>query len=231
MAETARFLLVGDSHAGAIGRAAQAAEVPFVGGPVGAGRDFIGRFHERCGEEIRWLHAGVAAYMDEFQRTLGGGPLGKLTTPVVSTIGFGAHFFAIHESWRIYQDRQQQYSPAFLAGPLFSKLIGVMAQDALALYRDLHDMGLRVLAVMPPQRVLETADPTIFFAAQEALKQHLQAIGIEVIDVRPEAAGPDGYQRPEYCEPNDTLHGNQAFGALILNALHQAGVGVMHESQ
>lgn len=231
MPEAARFLLIGDSHAGAIGRAAQAAGVPFVGGPIGAGRDFIGRFHERRDDDIRWLHAGMAEYMGAFQRSLGGTPVGKLTIPVVSTIGFGAHFFAIYESWRIYLDREQRYAPAFLTGVLFSKLIGAMAQDALSLYRDLHDMGLRVLAVMPPQRVLETADPVIFFAAQEALKQHLLAIGIEVIDVRAEAVGPDGYQRPEYCEPDDTLHGNQAFGALILNALNQVGVGVMQGGQ
>lgn len=47
----ARFLLLGDSHAGAVGRAARAAGLPFAGGPTGSGRDFLGPFFDPRGAD------------------------------------------------------------------------------------------------------------------------------------------------------------------------------------
>ena len=36
--------MLGDSHLGPLGRAAEAARIPFQGGPMGAGRDFFDDF-------------------------------------------------------------------------------------------------------------------------------------------------------------------------------------------
>ena len=54
----ARFLLLGDSHAGCVGRAAQTAELPFVGGPLGSGRDFLAPFFDTDGTGAS--HVGIA---------------------------------------------------------------------------------------------------------------------------------------------------------------------------
>lgn len=219
-----RFLLLGDSHAAAIGKAARADGLPFVGGPIGVGREFVDHYFDVADGDLLFRRPEMDALYRGFLDHIGVDRLARIGMPVVSTLGFGAHFFATRENWNRFQLREGRFEPGFLGSPFFDRLVCTMARDSLGLYRQARDMGLRILGVMPPQRVLSTADPAVFMAAQDSLRRDLEAEGIEVVDVRPQVIDADGWQRPEYCEENDALHGNLAFGRVILDRLAALGI-------
>jgi hypothetical protein len=219
----ARFLLLGDSHAGPVGRAAKAAGIPFSGGPIGAGREFTAEFFEPSGGDIVFRKPDADKLYRGFLTELGVSGLGELTIPVVSTFGFAAHFFATRENWHIYR-LDGTFPPGFLASGLFTGVIHAMARDALAFYRYACGLGLRVLGVMPPQRVPDMADPQVFQAAQDVIRHALDDLGVEIVDLRARVTDETGSQRPELCEPGDPIHGNVAFGRLILTDLLDRGL-------
>ncbi len=215
---------MGDSHAGPVGRAAQAAGISFTGGPMGSGRDFTAGFFDLRGddpvfrdEEIDRLYRG---FLDE----LGIPALGNLTVPLVLTFGLSVHFYATTENWQIYRTSTGALIPGFVSGPLFDDIVLAMARDAIAFYRHARGLGLRVLAVLPPQRVPVMSDPEIFMAAQETVLRTLDASGVEIVDLRDRVTDAAGRQRPELCEADDPIHGNLAFGRLILAELLDRGL-------
>ncbi|WP_030236244.1 hypothetical protein [Streptomyces sp. NRRL S-350] len=220
----ARFLLLGDSHAGPIGRAAKAARIPFQGGPIGAGREFTDDFFEPREHDVVFRKAEAEEYYRAFLAELGVAGLGRLEVPLVCTFGLSAHFVATSENWRLYRRRDGGFAPGFLSGPLFDAIVLATVRDALAFYRHALGLGLRVLAVLPPQRVPEQSDPEVFMAAQEAVRSALDALGVEVVDLRARTTGPDGFQRPELCQADDSIHGNLAFGRLVLADLLARGL-------
>ncbi|QNM98966.1 hypothetical protein H9L41_14375 [Chitinimonas koreensis] len=229
MPPRARFLLLGDSHAGPIGRAARAAGIPFQGGPLGAGREFNAGFFDLVDGEPVFRKAEAERLYRGFLAELGAPGLAGLAAPpggvpLVCTFGFSAHFFATRENWRIYRDRDGAFPPGFLASRLFDDIVCAMARDALAFYRHARGLGLRVLAALPPQRVPALSDREVFMAAQEVMLRQLRAMGVEVVDLRAEVSGDDGLQRPEFSEPDDPIHGNLAFGQLILADLLARGL-------
>ncbi|MBA2672563.1 hypothetical protein [Ramlibacter sp.] len=219
-----RFLLVGDSHAGAIGKAARADALPFCGGPMGSGRDFTVDFFDRCEGDLRFRKAPIERYYRGFLAELGAARLAELKIPVVSTIGFSIHFYASNENWDIYRARGAGFDPAFLSGRLFAAIVLAMARDAFAFYREVRAMALRVVAVLPPQRVPQLSDAAVFFAAQEVVLRAVAATGAEIVDLRAATTGAGGLQRADLCEANDPLHGNVAFGRLVLAALAERGI-------
>jgi hypothetical protein len=220
----ARFLLLGDSHAGPIGRAATAAGVPFVGGPLGSGRDFNARFVGLRDDDVVFRDAAVQERHRAFLAELAVAGIGQLAVPLVCTFGLSVHFFATAENWRIYRAADDGFPPGFLASSLFDAVVQAMARDALAFYRHVRGLGLRVLAVLPPQRVPGMADPLVFMAAQETMRTALAALGVEIVDLRSRVTGGAGGQRAAFCEPDDPIHGNLAFGRLIVTELLQQGL-------
>jgi hypothetical protein len=220
----ARFLLLGDSHAGPIGRAAKAANIPFLGGPIGAGRDFTDDFFEPLADDVVFRGPEADRYYRGFLGELGVARLGELTVPLVATFGFGVHFIATTENWHLYRNRDGTVPPGFLASPLFDDIVVAMVRDALAFYRHTRALGLRVLAVLPPQRVPRQSDPAIFMAAQESVRRAVDALGVEVVDLRARTTDATGYQRRELCEPDDEIHGNLASGRIILADLLSRGL-------
>ncbi|WP_030370105.1 hypothetical protein [Streptomyces rimosus] len=223
-ASAARFLLLGDSHAGPVGRAAKAAGIPFSGGPIGAGRDFNAEFFDARGTDVVFRKAEADAHYRRFLDELGIAGLGELTVPLVCTFGFSAHFIATTENWRIYRVRGGGFAPGFLESPLFEDLVRATVRDALAFYAHARELGLRVLAAMPPQRVPGLSSPDVFMAAQDVVRRAVTALGVEVVDLRERVTDGTGLQRPELCEPNDVIHGNLAFGRLILADLLARGL-------
>ncbi|MFG2913430.1 hypothetical protein ACGF0D_11145 [Kitasatospora sp. NPDC048298] len=219
----ARFLLLGDSHAGPIGRAAKAARIPFQGGPIGAGREFTDDFFEPREHDVVFRKAEADAYYRSFLADLDVDGLGHLAVPLVCTFGLSSHFVATRENWHLYR-RDGGFAPGFLTGPLFDAVVRATVRDALAFYRHALGLGLRVLAVLPPQRVPEQSDPTVFTAAQETVRSALDELGVELVDLRARTTGPDGLQRPELCEADDAIHGNLAFGRLVLADLLARGL-------
>lgn len=222
-----RFLLLGDSHAGPVGRAAKAAGIPFTGGPIGAGRDFNAGFLSVLDGELAFTKPEAQQYFRGFLDELGVTGLGGLAglgIPLVSTFGFNVHTFATTENWACYRLPDGEFPAGFLTGRLFDEIIRAMARDALAFYRHARSLGLRVLAVLPPQRVPPMSDPRVFFAAQDSLVRTLEPLGVELVDLRARVTDPSGHQRPELCEPDDPIHANLAFGRLILADLLDRGL-------
>ncbi|RLK09903.1 hypothetical protein DER29_6465 [Micromonospora sp. M71_S20] len=219
-----RFLLLGDSHAGPIARAATAAGVPFVGGPVGSGRDFNVGFFDVRDDGLVFRDAAVQERHRGFLAELGVTHIGQLAVPLVLTFGLSAHFFATTENWRIYRAGDGAFPAGFLSGGLFDDIVRAMARDALAFHRHALDLGLRVLAVLPPQRVPGMSDPLVFMAAQETIRRALVALGVEIVDLRARVTDGTGRQRAAFCEPDDPIHGNLAFGRLIVADLLARGL-------
>ncbi len=220
----ARFLLLGDSHAGPIGRAATAAGIGFSGGPIGSGRDFNAGFLELRDDDVAFRDSGAQAYYRGFLDELGAPALGQLGVPVVSTFGFNVHTFATTENWQFYRVAGGDFAPGFLTSRLFGEIVRAMARDALAFYRHAGALGLRVLGVLPPQRVPAMADPQVFLAAQDVIAGALAELGVELVDLRARVTDASGFQRPELCEAGDPIHGNLAFGRLILADLLDRGL-------
>lgn len=219
---TARFLLLGDSHAGPIGRAAAAAGIPCVGGPMGAGRDFTADFYDPVAGTFH--QPQVQRYHQEFLAELGVRGLRELGIPLVSTFGLSAHFYATTENWHLHRRGDGDFVAGFLGGALFDAVVAAMARGALDFHAHAVDLGLRVLAVLPPQRVPGMSDPLVFVAAQDTLARALTARGVELVDVRARVTDREGLQRPEFCEPDDPIHGNLAFGRIVLADLLDRGL-------
>ncbi|MPY30231.1 hypothetical protein FNH09_02560 [Streptomyces adustus] len=171
------------------------------------------------------FHSGEAEeHYRRFLKELGVGALAELGIPLVATFGFCAHFVALRENWDIYRDRGGAVPPALLAGTLFDTVVRAAVRDALAFYEYAVDLGLRVLAVMPPQRVPGQSDAAVFLAAQERIRLAVTELGVDVVDLRHRTTGPDGLQRPDLCEADDEVHGNLAFGRIVLAELLDRGL-------
>lgn len=223
--DRARFLLLGDSHAGAVGRAAREAGLPFAGGPIGSGRDLLGPFFDPSGEDdITFRDAESEHLYRGFLDQLDTRGLGRLTVPLVCTFGLSVHTVATAANWSVHRDVRDAYTPGFLRSEHFGDLVRATAGGALAFYDRAVALGLRTLALLPPQRVPGMADPQVFFAAQDVLHEELRARGIETVDLRAHVTAADGLQRAPFCEPDDTIHGSLAFGRLIVAALLDRGL-------
>ncbi|MER7754874.1 hypothetical protein [Kitasatospora sp. NPDC097643] len=223
----ARFLLLGDSHAGPIGRAARAAGLPFEGGPLGAGREFTDDFFEPQDADVVFRAPEAEQHYRGFLSGLQVAELGAVTVPVVSTLGLSVHFVATADNWQIYRGsngRPPGFLPGFLSSALFGDIVRASVRAALAFYGHALGLGLRVLAVMPPQRVPAHADPLVFMAAQDVILEALTGLGVEMVDLRARTTDEHGFQRPELCEPDDAIHGSLAFGRLILAELLERGL-------
>ncbi|MFE2416440.1 hypothetical protein [Streptomyces hokutonensis] len=220
----ARFLLLGDSHAGCIGRAAQAADLSFAGGPVGSGRDFLGPFFDTDDTGLTFRQAETQRLYREFLDTLDVPALAELRVPLVCTFGLSAHTVATRQNWDLYRDRHGTVPAAFLRSGLFADLIRATARGALAFYDHVAALGLRVLAPLPPQRVPGMSDPDVFFAAQDILVAELATRGAELVDLRTRVTDRSGLQRPAFSQPDDTIHGNLAYGRLVVSELLDRGL-------
>ncbi|WP_176240501.1 hypothetical protein [Pseudomonas sp. R45(2017)] len=221
---TPRFLLLGDSHAGVIGKAAQARELPFSGGPLGTGRDFAVDFFRLTRHDVVFREAEMERLYRQALEPFEVPQLAKVGVPLVSTIGLSLHYLANAPNWTCYQTPDAEFDEGFLAGPLFESIVDTLSRPALAFYEQARAMNLKVFAVLPPQRVPELSDSRVFMAAQALLIERLQGLGIELIDVCAAANDEQGFQRSAYCEVDDPLHGNLAFGELIVEQLLKQGL-------
>lgn len=220
----ARFLLLGDSHAGCVGRAARFAELPFVGGPLGSGRDFLGPFFDTDGADLTFRQTETERLYREFLDTLDVRALAGLPVPLVCTFGLSAHTVATRQNWDLYRDRHDTVPDTFLRSRLFADLVRATVRGALAFYDHAVALGLRVLAPLPPQRVPGMSDPGVFFAAQNVVADELTARGVELVDLRARVTVASGVQRPAFCQADDTIHGNLAFGRLVVSELLDRGL-------
>ena len=215
--------MLGDSHLGPLGRAAEAARIPFQGGPMGAGRDFFDDFFIAHEHDIVFRLPEMERYFRGFLDKLNIACLDELAIPLVSTVGSSMHFVATQHNWSYYRTATG-YPADFLSSPLFQDIVATMAAPALRFYRHVRALKLRVLAVLPPQRVPRQSDPVVFMAAQDVIRQQVAQIGIEIVDLRDRISDPTGFQRRELCEANDEIHGNLAWGRIVLSELLDQGL-------
>ncbi|MBF6061244.1 hypothetical protein IU500_15905 [Nocardia terpenica] len=220
----ARFLLLGDSHAGPIGKAAQAARIPFRGGPIGAAREFTDDFFTARADDVVFSDAETEQYYRKFLDELGISTIAELTVPLVVTFGFAAHFVATRENWEPYRVRGNGFEDGFLDSSLFEAIVTTVVRDALAFYGHVRGLGLRVLAVLPPQRVPGQSDPEVFLAAQDCVRRALLGLDIEIVDLRERITDASGFQRPDLREVDDEIHGNLAWGRIVLADLLDRGL-------
>ncbi|WP_327406845.1 hypothetical protein OG194_46865 [Streptomyces sp. NBC_01288] len=224
----ARFLLLGDSHAGCVGRAAQAAELPFAGGPLGSGRDFLGPFFDADTDtdatDLTFRQTETQRLYREHLDTLDVTALDELPVPLVCTFGLSAHTVATRQNWDLYRDRHGTVPDTFLRSRLFADLVRATVRGALTFYDHAVALGLRVLAPLPPQRVPGMSDPNVFFAAQDILVTELSARDVELVDLRARVTDTTGLQRPAFSQADDTIHGNLAFGRLVVSELLDRGL-------
>ncbi|SDQ31374.1 hypothetical protein [Pseudovibrio sp. Tun.PSC04-5.I4] len=220
----AQFLLMGDSHAGAIGRAAKETGIDLVGGPMGAGREFTAPFFDLDNGDLSF-HSDYAEEMyRSFLKELGVASLQEVKIPVVATFGFALHFYATKENWDIYKGPNLTLSPAFLESTLFAELIRSMARGAFDFYEALLGMGIEVFAVLAPQKVPDTSEALVFKAAQRALVAKAAELRLPLLDVRATTTDRNGWQSPAFSQENDPIHGNSAFGNAVLQALKRQRV-------
>jgi len=215
--------MLGDSHVGPLGRAAQAARIPFQGGPIGAGRDFFDDFFTAREHDIVFHVPEMERYFRGFLDGLGITRLDELAIPLVSTIGFSTHFVATRHNWSHYRGTAG-YPTDFLSSPLFEDIVATTAAPVLRFYRQMRAFNLRVVAVLAPQRVPRQSDPVIFLAAQDVVRRHVANVGIEVVDLRDRIIDETGFQRRDLCEENDEIHGNLAWGRIVLSELLDQGL-------
>jgi hypothetical protein len=218
------FLLLGDSHAAAVGKAAQAMGLRFVGGPIGAGRDYFAPFfvpREETGSDqmvLRFIRADAAKIWAQFQTELAVSNSSVSSVPLLCTFGTSFHFPATSENWWLYQEQITQAPIAFFESKLFTQLAQNMLAPALDFYRLLKDASLSVHVALPPQRVPNMAQDQVYFALQQKFIEALTELKVPVIDVRSQVCDARGLQRAEFGEANDPIHGNLAFGKKIVES-------------
>ncbi|KAA8883929.1 hypothetical protein F3087_37270 [Nocardia colli] len=191
---------------------------------MGAGREFTDDFFAPRADDVVLGKPEAEQYYRKFLGELGITALGELTVPLVTTFGFAAHFVATTENWALYRLSDNAFEPGFLRSALFDAIVTAMVRDALAFYRHTRALGLRVLAVMPPQRVPPLSDPEVFLAAQETIRRAVTALDVEVIDLRARITDASGFQRRELCQADDEIHGNTAWGRIVLRELLDRGL-------
>lgn len=150
--------------------------------------------------------------------------LSELRLPLVTTFGFSVYLIADRENWRIYQARDGKFPTGFLDSRIFADIVIALSRGAIDFYRDVLGMGVRVMAVMPPQRLLDSSDASVFMRAQEIISEAICELGGEIIDIRSSTTDASGLQRPELCDQKDPIHGNLAFGRLVLADLVSRGL-------
>jgi hypothetical protein len=191
---------------------------------LGSGRDFLGPFFDIDGTELTFRQTETERLYRGFLDTLDVRALAGLPVPLVCTFGLSAHTVATRQNWDLYRDRHDTVPDTFLRSRLFADLVRATVRGALAFYDHAVALGLRVLVPLPPQRVPAMSDPGVFFAAQHILATELGARGVELVDLRARVTDTSGLQRPAFCQADDTIHGNLAFGRLVVSELLDRGL-------
>ena len=216
--EKADFALIGDSHAGAIGKAARAAGLAFAGGPLASAREFYTPFWRGVDSGLAFTNPETEEMHGELCRLLGVGNVVDIRVPILSTIGSGFHVPATRALWTAFEVAPDTYDDGLLDSDLFAGICARMLAPMLEFHRVLLDRGIAVQFALPPQRLPDTASGPILQAVQAQAITALAAAGCNILDVRDACAGPDGWLAPEFCQEGDPLHANTTYGQAVLRA-------------
>ena len=215
--ENPEFILIGDSHAGAIGKAARARGIPFTGGPIASGRAFFEPFCETR-PRLRFLDPEVEEMHQELRRLLGVACLSEASAPVLSTIGSGFHFPAARVLWEAFLTPGGSLEASVGESALVAEVLQRMLQPMLGFHEALLKTGLQVCFVLPPQRIPDSAHEALFQAVQSQAVAGLEDLGCQLLDLRTATCDAQGRLRAEFCQENDPIHANEAWGDELLRA-------------
>lgn len=213
-----KFALIGDSHAGTIGRAAREQCIEFGGGPIASGKEFYSDFFEIEQSKLVFKVEDTVRVYGELCELWGVSHIEQLDIPIISTIGSGFHFPAARAVWANFRDEELGFAKNFISGPMCQAIFQRMQAPMLAFHQHLVAQGKTIFFALPPQRIPDSAWAELFSALQNRAVAELTKIGCSVIDVRNDTSDKYGNILPEFCQDNDPIHGNIALGKKILAA-------------
>lgn len=215
------FLLIGDSHCVAIGDAARELGVPFIGGPVAAGRDLNRDFATIENGHIVFHHPKIQqAYLARpFPGDWSISERLPATIPVLCTFGGNFHFLARREIW---DGLTLGASPdaQFVSRSAFRATVAAMIEGAIAMIEQFLSLGRTVYWPMPPARIPPSAHPEVIAALRRVVPELLPA-GTRVIDPGEEVLDASGTLARPYSPANaaDQIHAGTRYGAAIVARL------------
>lgn len=206
----ADLFLIGDSHIIAIAEAAENRGLNWLGGPLSAGRMLERCFWEIDGKKFVYTMEGAGPIRDRFSDLL------VFDGPILTTLGFNSHRF-VADFAKYASDQNLRPSPDILSEAAFIDTVCDSRRVALDFYRLLADHGRDVYFTASPQRS-NPPNHALLRAFEDVLIPKVEATGAKFIETRDVIL--DGPRlRPEYAKDNDTVHGNRALGALVLERL------------
>ncbi|SDE37868.1 hypothetical protein [Ruegeria marina] len=210
---SADLFLIGDSHIIALCEAADARGWSWQGGPLGTGMQLEQCFWRQQGTEFVYTGTGENLIGHRFKDLL------TFDGPIISTLGFNSHRFAIDFA-SYAKSRQLAPLPSVLSDQAFADTVRDSRRNALAFYRLLSDHSREVYFTCSPQRVASSLLP-VLRAFEDVLIDEVAATGARFIDFR-HLALDDHVLRPEFCNAKDQMHGNAKLGGLILDVFEEA---------
>jgi len=190
------FALIGDSHAGAIGRAARARDLRFHGGPLASARSFYSDFFEAGPDGLRFTDAEVQEMHAQLCALLEIPTLSQVQVPLISTIGSGFHVPATGALWSSFVRPDGGFEAGFVGSDLCAAICDRMLGPMLGFHALLIGHGIGVRFVLPPQRVPDTSNALIQTLIQTRAVAALTDLGCTIIDMRASTCDAQGRQLP-----------------------------------
>jgi hypothetical protein len=216
------FLLLGDSHAGALKRAAEALNVSFTGGNLMAGKEMNDYFFRIDGNQFVLTSESASRLLAGYLRK---GKLGQnlldIEVPLLSTVGFNTHNFeSAFRNQGLTIDAAE--NKRFISAACFEAVVDGARRGALEFYRALRQADRIVYAVLSPQR-FAPEKAAVCRAFEVVMVRRLLALGVGIIDVRAETTDGEGVLLSKF-EPEKTedwVHANGDFGAIVIKKFRE----------
>jgi hypothetical protein len=220
------MLILGDSHALAIKAAASTCDVRLNGGRIDAGRFFNTDFHTRVGDDIFFNKEDYQKIFKNYLQENGAARISDVSVPILCTFGMNIHYLIRADVWGGF-DIDSSSNGQRLSRAVVKATVGSMVAGSLQFYRDLVDLGCKVICPLPPRcgRVVGMRlIHTLFPAFEDILLELIGETGVSVIDHRSWSLNPDGFLKPEFRhpDPNDQVHGNSLFGKYLLDQIFRS---------
>jgi hypothetical protein len=215
------FFLFGDSHAGTLMRAARTLGVDFAGGSIMSGSQMNDIFFKVRRERFIMTSAlGRERLQTRLSDAGLGGNMLDLDMPIISTVGFNALSFS-NSFWDEGFSISHVPPRRRISMACFGAVVEASRKGPREFYRLLaQEQKKDVYAVLSPRRPLpEKRD--IFDAFDAVMTGMVTAFGVKIIDVTAETTGSDGLLLPEFASTADHVHGNDAFGEIVLRKFAQ----------
>lgn len=219
----ADMLILGDSHALAIKAAVSTCDVRLNGGRIDAGRFLNTDFHKKIGDDIIFNRDDHQNIFKIYLNEAGLSRISDAEMPIVCTFGMNIHYLIREDLWRGFNINSSSNGQR-LSRAVVKATVGSMIAGALQFYRDLVDLGCKVICPLPP-RCGQVADMRLihdlFPAFEDILIELIGETGVSVIDHRSWSVNADGFLKPEFRHPDskDQVHGNFLFGKCLLDQI------------